>query len=85
MQKRITILIINEHYVHNISLDYSMLILNVIKRKKMNIFRENEDKLAYYYANISLNMKHPFMESGSDLANVYLAKISDFHYLWKSL
>ena len=51
----------------------------------MNIFREKKDKLAYHYANISLNMKHPFMESGSDLANVYLAKISDFHYLWKSL
>ena len=58
-----------------------MLIINVIKRKKMNIFRENEDKLAYYYANISPNMRHLFMESGSDLVNIYLAKISDFHYL----
>ena len=51
----------------------------------MNISREKKDKLAYYYANIRLNMKHPFMESGSDLANVYLAKISGFHYLCKSL
>ena len=58
-----------------------MLIINVIKRKKMNIFRENEDKLAYYYVNISPIMRHLFMESGSDLVNIYLAKISDFHYL----
>ena len=47
----------------------------------MNIFRENEDKLAYYYVNISPIMRHLFMESGSDLVNIYLAKISDFHYL----
>ena len=62
-----------------------MLLFNVKKSEKMNIFREKIKRLANHYPYNSLNIKYPCMESESNLSKVMLAKTSNFHHFLKSL